>query len=329
MNYVDTILHIGAGRCGEFPKYELLGARRIILVEADEKRARYLLRAYENYNHVQVLSCAVSDVSGPITLKQYNLQNYNSIREATGLRQIYPGLRQTGELEVESVTLSKLVGDLCMDYTKKNLLVIDTPGEEMNLVDSLGTDNLFEMFETVTLYCAERSLFVGAQTADNILSVLYELGYELIARDDEKDPNRPRWTLNRNKNKIENIKLRDVITTIRSEHEKERKKLRSEIDNQVQKINEYQKAIEKIRKEKELKEKELNELNEKNNSHEKNIEKLNTIKKELDNVLYERDKHIKLILDNFEKWEIRQEKQHNEILQAEGQIEAIKKLLLI
>ncbi|MFP4421490.1 MAG: hypothetical protein ACLFRG_13195, partial [Desulfococcaceae bacterium] len=90
----DTILHLGAGRCSEFAKYEASAARRIILVEANPEVARYLRETHADDERVEVVERAVSDFTGHGELRVFNVKEFSSLREPTGLRELYPGLRE-------------------------------------------------------------------------------------------------------------------------------------------------------------------------------------------------------------------------------------------
>jgi FkbM family methyltransferase len=204
---IDTIVHLGAGRCGELDAYLALEPQRLLLVEADPELAETLQARATDHPQVQVVRAAVAGTSGPATFFRYNLPGAGSLRAASGLRQLFPGLKLVEEVPVEAVTPGKLLQPLELRVEDENQLVVDLPGEELPVLQALLREGQLHIFSHVQLYCGREPLYEGSEPAARVLQWLKEQGFDLQAEDDSLDPDRPCWTLERNALQMRNREL--------------------------------------------------------------------------------------------------------------------------
>lgn len=240
---MHTILHLGAGRGSDLADHLSSGAERIVLVEADPDAVKTLRRAAAEHDHVEVVHAAVSgEASGQeVMLRRFNLRRFNSIRTPTGLRELYPGLRQIGDAPAPARTLAQLVEELPIDPASSNHLVIDVPGEDGAVVSALCSDGLDDVFDYVTLHCGTYALFERSKPAEELLRTLAECGYELTGGDDGEDPDRPVWTLYRDRRQVEIRRLRQQLSDRDArikELQKDLHELRSTLQERDKKIEE-------------------------------------------------------------------------------------------
>lgn len=194
---VRTIVHLGAGRCSELDEY-LEEAERIILVEADPELADALRKRAKDMPQVNVCEAAVASAEGPATFYRYNLPELSSLRPATGLMELFPGLKLVKQQLVDTRRATDLVAEFTISDDKKNTLVIDLPGEELSVLDSLNSNNSLQRFSELTLYCGREVLYEGGEPGQLVAQWLNDQGFDLAEKDESRDPERPVWRFRRN-----------------------------------------------------------------------------------------------------------------------------------
>ncbi len=325
---IDTIVHIGAGRCREYDEYKAAGARRIVLIEPDPESARYLRENFGGEEETQVIEKAVTASGGPVQLQIYNVRRFSSLREPTGLSELYPGLRTVGEAAPETWSPRQMCEELGIDSHKFNWLIVDAPGEEGAILENLREEGLLEQFEKVSLYAGISALYEGNLPAEKILSELEEMGYEEISMEDDEEPERPRWTLYRDEVKVRNSQL-----------EKKIKELGKELSKLKAIHAEEKKSAEQRISELESREAELSKvLEERAEETEKLKAERDDEKQAREAAERERDENKKLLREKKEEFEQfrketqytseRQTKLNQEIIRAEAQVDLIKDVLL-
>lgn len=205
-----AVVYLGAGDGRDLPEYP--GAQRLILVEADPEQARELRRRARNDSRAVVIAAAVSSASGSSRLRRFRLRSLNSLRIPTGLLELYPGLRMHDEIEVETMTPRDLVSTYGLRPQQDNWLIIDTPGEESAIVQSLRDCGELSVFDRIDLYCGIAVHYEDANTADFVLRMLDEEGYDVDSCDDNNDRERPLWSLRRNLLRLQNRELSEQLS---------------------------------------------------------------------------------------------------------------------
>ena len=214
-----TIIHIGAGRCSELPQYLAAHPERIVLIEPNPQRARELARRTADNERVEVRAAAVTDDPARTRLHLFNLADLSSLRTPTGAYQLFPGLKATGEVDVEAMTPAELFETAQRDANTNHRLVIDAPGEETAIVNALHAADQLTHFNQIILHCGSEPLYEDNAPAATLLDQLQEAGYD-IEQQDDSDPDRPCWSLRRNPLRLENQTLRQKVAeleTVQSE----------------------------------------------------------------------------------------------------------------
>ncbi len=137
-----TVVHIGAGRGAVLERYARLAPSCVVLVEGDPETAARLRRAARPYPWARVVAEAVGPARGPITWHRYNLSTLNGPLAADALVRAYPRLHRESVSTLPAVDLSGVLRSAAegRDGTRSVVLVLDVPGQEIELVDSLGND---------------------------------------------------------------------------------------------------------------------------------------------------------------------------------------------
>jgi hypothetical protein len=144
-------------------------------------------------------------------LRVFNYTEVSSLREPTGLLELFPGLRETHRVAVETMTVAELLEPLALTREQANRLVIDTPGEELEIVEGLIDAKLLHAFESVALTCGRRPLYAGSKPSHVIVERLQQHGYALSDCDESGDPDRPKWLLKRDDARIDDRRARQQL----------------------------------------------------------------------------------------------------------------------
>jgi hypothetical protein len=207
MTPIDTLIHMGAGQCSELDEYLTLQPRQLILIEANSQLAQDLHNRVEGLTQVQVSCVAIAGNPGPATFYRYNLPEVNSLHPASGLMDLFPGLKLLDQQEVNTISPVTLLEPLQLGAERENRLVIELPGEELPVLQALQQSQQLEMFSQVQLYCGREPLYEGSEPAARVFEWLREVGFDLIEEEDNRDPDRPCWTLRRNALQLRNRDL--------------------------------------------------------------------------------------------------------------------------
>jgi hypothetical protein len=214
---LDTLVHLGAGQCIELDNYLSLEARQVLLVEADSRWTQDLRDRTKNIDHIQVIEATVAGSIGPATLYCYNLPEVNSIHPPSGLMDLFPGLKVVKQQDVETISPVDLLQPIEISSDRSNLLIIDLPGEELPVLQSLQQAKQLHLFSHIVLYCGREPLYEGSETADLILEWLVKEGFDLVAEDNSRDPDRPTWYFHRNPIHVQNREFLAQIEQLTSD----------------------------------------------------------------------------------------------------------------
>jgi FkbM family methyltransferase len=226
---VDTLVHLGAGRCSELDDYLALQPGQVLLVEADPQLAAALQKRTKDLPQVQVICAAVAGEGGPATLYRFNLPDANSLHAPSGLLEIFPGLKTVERLSIEAVSPVVFLEPLGLKVEQENCLVIDLPGEELPVLQALLRAERLHLFSSIQLHCGRETLYEESEPASRVLHWLKEQGFDVIAENDSLDPDRPSWTLERNTLQLRNRELSRQVQALQEKLQQ----LTSSYDEQV------------------------------------------------------------------------------------------------
>jgi FkbM family methyltransferase len=177
-----TVIHVGAGRGAVLEQYARLQPSRVVLVEGDPDTAQRLERAARPFPWAHVVAHAVAASDGPLTWHRYNLPALNGPMAVGALARHYPRLQREASTSVPGVALAGLLRAELQeaDGTRPTLLVLDVPGQEVELVDSLG-DALKGVAALVIRRCA--APMPGASTWASLVERLRAFEFDLVGKE--------------------------------------------------------------------------------------------------------------------------------------------------
>ncbi|KGB83243.1 hypothetical protein JT55_02710 [Rhodovulum sp. NI22] len=189
---IARIVHIGAGAGTELPAYLATGASSVLLVEARAEAAAELALATGTDPRIETLQGAVSADPTPRPFFQTNFPELDSLNPPTeALRELFPGLRILSDKKIAPLDPVTLLQDRPLDAEGQQILVLETPGETLGLLQALADADLLHHFETIFLKDWLQPLYLNAAPAEQILAYLGEQDFQITPEARPEDPDRP------------------------------------------------------------------------------------------------------------------------------------------
>ena len=209
---VSTFVQIGVQRDESYQQALERGATRIVLVEAESRRANELGLRHAGTPGFSVVQTAVSDRDGEGELYVFSLPEFNSLRPPTRLLELLPGLRNISRMSVPVLTPASLLDRIGRLDTPVHL-VIDALGEELAILDGWKAADAIDAVDVLEVRCSAEPMYDRAPHVGEVCAWLEKEGFVLEASDDS-DPDWPRLRLRRNP-------LALALTALRGELERE------------------------------------------------------------------------------------------------------------
>ncbi len=173
------VIHLGAHEARELPVYVELGAKRVLLVEANPALAAQLTSQFGTVPSVVVAHCAINDTDGPVTLHLASTDTASSILPFKLHQEVYPDITERATIEVPGVRLDSLLASLALDAADFNILAIDIQGAELRALR--GAPQTLEAIEAVSIEINFAELYDGCAQVEDIDDFLGERGFDRVA----------------------------------------------------------------------------------------------------------------------------------------------------
>jgi len=337
------ILHIGAGLCLELPVYQGLNASEIVLVEADEELANKLDLTTGIYPNIRIINALVSNTSVPLSFHKFNLSEINGLNKPSPeLMEVFPGIRLLQLVQSNALSVNDLVVSLNIDGQTdnenseyKNLLVIQTPGEEINLLESLVSSRAIYKFDYLEITCGTEDWFKKNASSQQVVHYLEEVGFDCLESKDDQNGLFSTVTFRLNQLQIKYTNLLEKLN-LASEELDHQKTAKQELQQQ---LANYQGQLEKSERDLEEQQAQLAEkavqveilINEKAAQQQQlaefqtQLEESNQIQQKLRAQLKERESQIDAL---SEEKSFNDQLVNEEFIKAEAQLELIKDVLI-
>jgi FkbM family methyltransferase len=173
------IIQVGAHKAEELPTFLELGAKHVLLVEANPALIGGLRSMAQSAAGVTVAHCAINDVDGPVELHVANLDKSSSILPLKLHLRTYPGVVETGVIEVPGSRLDTLLASLGLDGAAFNVLCIDIQGAELRALR--GATRTLETIEAISIEINFDELYEGCAQVEDIDDFLADRGFDRVA----------------------------------------------------------------------------------------------------------------------------------------------------
>lgn len=186
---LGTVVHIGAGSGAVLECYAALKPARVVLLEGDADTAAELLRAAAQCPWAEVLAHPVSTTGSPLEWHRYNLCRLNGPLQSGALHSFYPRLRLVESRTVNARALTDVLAavQVATEAGGINVLVLDVPGQEAALLDSLPHGELIK-FDAVLLRGSREALPAWGTTAEQAVNQLQRACFDTAAAEFDQEP---------------------------------------------------------------------------------------------------------------------------------------------
>jgi len=327
-----VILHIGAGRGSDLKQYLTLDPKCIVFVEADLEFAKLLTDSYSNIPQLSVVNKVITSQGGEVSFHKFNLSDYNGIYPpGDKLFELYPGLKEKECVRQRSQKIVDFLESLGSLSDKSNYLIIDTPGEERAIINSIVNSKQIYEFEFVDIFCTREDFFNTGSHLKSISSLMSHACYELIGQASPYNNDRLVLHFNKNSLQIEYLDLKNRYQTKSDENSKYKHKVTQlkdqldilNIDNEATKIK-----LENFQKENLIANKKINENNIKLDSLKKEKHDLETQLEKAEKEILILKQQIKELSNKNYDYERKLPLINKEFIKAEAQIELIKDIMI-
>ena len=213
-----VLVHLGAGGCPDLEGF-LSRYARVVLVDADSRSVDALQRRAPSEPRLCVIQAAVASEAGSGFLYQYNLPDATSIHPATGLLELFPGLRLIDKTPIALESVVDVLRSIDLEAHAANTIIVDLPGEEFPVLYTLARLGLLVQFQEVYVHGGRIPLYEGAMPLPEIAHWLKDEGFDLQEEDDSADPDKPCARFRRNRLSWQNRELESRISSLLQEAE--------------------------------------------------------------------------------------------------------------
>lgn len=131
----DVLLFAGCGHVSDVASWAGL-ARRVVLVDADEKACKANTLVAKPFQHVEVVHAVVSVDGGEHVFYRHNFSRFDGLSKPAGIAQRYPNIAQTSAEREPTVSLQGLLSDIA--GSRRIAIVLDLNGAETEIAASLS-----------------------------------------------------------------------------------------------------------------------------------------------------------------------------------------------
>lgn len=184
---LGTLVYLGADSAA-LEEVLRLPAQRLVLVQGDPDEAIEMQRLGALTGaRLQVIESATMPQAGEVRWHRYNVSALNGPLDASSLVRNYPRLRQAGVLSVLARPLTDLLDEAAQDSTDvPDVLVMDLPGQELGLLESLRPCQL-DRFQAVVVRACGTRIDNPWCTAAQTQEFLAQRSWQLVATASPQD----------------------------------------------------------------------------------------------------------------------------------------------
>ncbi|NEQ35516.1 MAG: FkbM family methyltransferase [Okeania sp. SIO3I5] len=181
------VIHVGAHEGPENSYYQKMGLKKILFIEANPVVFERLKNRVASYPNVKAVNYAISNVNGTVDLHITSNEQSSSILPLKKHQEIYPNIKETHQVKVESKKLDTLLPELKLNPSDYNILNIDIQGAELLALQ--GATNWLRNVDAINTEVNYEELYEGCVLIDELDEFLDRNGFQRVAT---KTPH-PSW----------------------------------------------------------------------------------------------------------------------------------------
>jgi FkbM family methyltransferase len=182
------VIHIGAHEGQEMQEYQVMGADKVLFVEANPSVFERLKLHIAGIPNVWLANCAISNQNGTVNLRVNSHDMSSSILPLKLHKEIYPGMLEVDQVTVTSKTLDSLMQESPLNSSEFNILVIDIQGAELLALQ--GARETLKYIDAISTEVNCEELYEGCALIDQVDDFLKVYGFQRVA---VATPSHPSW----------------------------------------------------------------------------------------------------------------------------------------
>ncbi|XZN96694.1 MAG: FkbM family methyltransferase [Microcoleus sp.] len=182
------VIHIGAHEGQEMQEYQVMGADKVLFVEANPSVFERLKLHIAGIPNVWLANCAISNQNGTVNLRVNSHDMSSSILPLKLHKEIYPGMLEVNQVTVTSKTLDSLMQESPLNSSEFNILVIDIQGAELLALQ--GARETLKYIDAISTEVNCEELYEGCALIDQVDDFLKVYGFQRVAM---ATPSHPSW----------------------------------------------------------------------------------------------------------------------------------------
>ena len=194
----------------------------ICIAEPDPVRTAMLLRKIPAANRFHLFESAVLSTGRRAELKRYNYDALTTVGDTSALSALFPGLRETEQMAVDALSTSGFIGKLPQHHRGRDLLIIDSIGQEFDLLREVDKLNSLTRFSGLIVRIAKLPSVDPKSQSDQLHEWLKVRDFDRSIVLDGADPDLAIWYLPRNELGADLKQQRKLLESMRSEREAQR-----------------------------------------------------------------------------------------------------------
>lgn len=181
------LIWLGANTASE-PAHILNNADQATLFEARDSACKVLQEKFPQEN-ISIVSSILTTTNTPVNFIEYNLGEFSAIHPASGLKNLFPGVKVINNEQVSGTVITEAISSLKLN-DNNNLLIVDIADSNLALLKAIEDSKQLHSFSTIYIQSAEEPLYVGAATTADITTFLQAQGY-ILQQTTGSDPDLP------------------------------------------------------------------------------------------------------------------------------------------
>ncbi|NES01908.1 MAG: FkbM family methyltransferase [Okeania sp. SIO2F4] len=173
------VIHVGAHEGQEFNYYQKMGVKNVLFIEANPVVCERLQTKVASYPNVKTVNCAISNENATVDLHVTSNEQSSSILPLKKHQEVYPHIKETHQVKVESKKLDTLLQELKLNPSEYNILNIDIQGAELLALQ--GATNWLRYVDAINTEVNYEELYEGCVLIDELDEFLDQNGFQRVA----------------------------------------------------------------------------------------------------------------------------------------------------
>jgi len=152
-----------------------------LVTDNDQKQALIEKLKEQDFDaKLSIEQAYLNDKEGKETLREFSLPQFNSLKTATGVFDIYPGLKQVQMQSVHCLSPESLLQRYELSNQAKNVLWLEVNGQITTTIKAIIENQQIYQFATLFLLIPSQPWYESEVAIDKLTDILKNIGYDVF-----------------------------------------------------------------------------------------------------------------------------------------------------